>query len=396
MRSTGMTSGRKQQQGVAMVIVTIGMLAMMAMAGLALDMGDMYINKTRLQNTLDAAALSAARDLSAGGDLASATAAARDTFNLNEDEGNQVLAAIPDADINVEISGALMPWVPNSGTQFVRVSVDTFTRESFLISVLGINDKPVRASATAGLQPVGGEGCAQALPIFACGDASDPDNFGYTPGQQVTLKLGAPGGGCDPGENGPGNFNFLDATADGGADAIRRALCGLDGLVCVGEGHTNSTKPGNTVSAAQGINTRFGDYPPPGPSYLNPDSCPADTNTTEYTSPPTSPPYYEPHYLAGQPPDGRRLRRIVPIPVGECTCAGGDKQVSVLGVECFLITERFDQTGHGFIKGEFLGDTDSLGEPITCLTAGDADPDPPGASGAVRIILYKDQVRPDA
>jgi len=61
--------------------VAIAMLVLLGITGLALDMGHMYENKTRLQNAVDAAALSAAKKLDeTKGDQALATAAAKDTI----------------------------------------------------------------------------------------------------------------------------------------------------------------------------------------------------------------------------------------------------------------------------------------------------------------------------
>ena len=51
--------GRNRQRGVAMPLVVAGMAAMLVIAGLAIDSSHAYVNKTRLQNTTDAAALAA-------------------------------------------------------------------------------------------------------------------------------------------------------------------------------------------------------------------------------------------------------------------------------------------------------------------------------------------------
>ena len=52
---------RIRQRGVVMPIVVIGLLAMLAMVGLAIDSSHAFVNMTRLQNTADAAALAAAK-----------------------------------------------------------------------------------------------------------------------------------------------------------------------------------------------------------------------------------------------------------------------------------------------------------------------------------------------
>ena len=50
---------RRRQEGVVAVIVGIVLVAMIAMAGLALDLGQLYVVKAELQNAADACALSA-------------------------------------------------------------------------------------------------------------------------------------------------------------------------------------------------------------------------------------------------------------------------------------------------------------------------------------------------
>ena len=52
-----------RQRGIVAVMVAIGLLALLAMVGLALDSGHAVLNKSRLQNTVDASALAAAKVL---------------------------------------------------------------------------------------------------------------------------------------------------------------------------------------------------------------------------------------------------------------------------------------------------------------------------------------------
>lgn len=392
MSRSSMMSGPQRQRGVSVIIVTIGMVAILAMVGLALDMGDVYVNKTRLQNALDAAALSAAQQLVLnGGDTDDATTTARNTFNLNKDEGNEELASIADADVDVEFSDTLVPWTPGSGTNFVRVGVDTFSLASFLISVLGIDEKPVVASATAGPAPAH---CPTLFPLLACGDPDDdPDGdsvWGYSRGDQVVLKTHA--GECpepatednpDP-CNGPGNFNVLDVGS--GASAVRDAICGIGAHQCVESGDTIDTEPGNMVGpVGAAINAMFQDYQ----GGLNAESCPNwDTNITEYGSPDPAP--YFGDYSAASPEPNQA--RVIAVPIGICTeDEGGKKVVEMLGQKCFLITRKAEKSGNTqFVYGEFLGEDDA------CLTASHIAPDPTAASGGpVIIVLYKDQVMDD-
>ena len=53
----------RKNRGVVIVLFTIALFAMLAMAGLAMDTGNVMLNNTRLQNALDAAALSRCHQL---------------------------------------------------------------------------------------------------------------------------------------------------------------------------------------------------------------------------------------------------------------------------------------------------------------------------------------------
>ena len=75
------TSG--QQRGIVAVVVAMALLVLLAMAGLAIDIGHLVLNKSRLQSTVDAAALAAAKTLDQAGSEDQATAAAHSTFDLN-------------------------------------------------------------------------------------------------------------------------------------------------------------------------------------------------------------------------------------------------------------------------------------------------------------------------
>lgn len=83
-----MNANIRRQGGAVSVLMVIALVAISMMAALALDGGHMLLNKTRLQNAVDAAALGGAKTLSqvSGSiNMASTTrAAALDTLNRNE------------------------------------------------------------------------------------------------------------------------------------------------------------------------------------------------------------------------------------------------------------------------------------------------------------------------
>ena len=281
-----------RQRGIIIPIVTIGLLAMLAVAGMALDGSHALANKTRIQNTADAAALAAAKVLDQTQDTGQSTAAAISLFSINADGlGNHELNDAYDAgDINVTVqySTTVSPFVPGSPDgPFVRVIATGFDTQTTLSRVLGINDISTPATAVAGPSgPLGTGNGAQVCdiaPIAVCPDdamgppedgseinPNDPDSDHADP-----LRVLKPNPG-QHGDIGPGNYKMLRLGCTGGA-CLRENMAGdFDGCATVGD--TVETEPGFSAGpTSQGFNTRFGEYAGGG---VNPDDHPPDDVTT--------------------------------------------------------------------------------------------------------------------
>src|SRR5688500_16654544 len=110
----------KHQRGVALVLVLVGMVALLAMSGLAIDMGHLGLNKARLQSTVDAAALAAAKVLDqTNGAEGPASEAALSVFGINaadHPELNQVYSN--GLGISIEYSATLSPFQPGTTPAF--------------------------------------------------------------------------------------------------------------------------------------------------------------------------------------------------------------------------------------------------------------------------------------
>src|SRR5688572_13944677 len=135
----------KSQQGAVAVLVAIAMVALIMMAGLALDMSHAYLNKTRLQNTVDAAALAAAKALDDTGNTALATAEALEAFGNNASAaGNRELRDVYASgqgriQVAVEYSATLPPFTPGAANgPYVRVRATGFVMPTWLVRVGGI------------------------------------------------------------------------------------------------------------------------------------------------------------------------------------------------------------------------------------------------------------------
>ncbi|GGK59279.1 TadE/TadG family type IV pilus assembly protein [Amphritea balenae] len=401
----------KKQRGIVAVIVTIGMVALLAVTGLALDSGHMLMNKTRIQNAADAAALAAARTLQTNtGDMTLARSVANTVFN------NNLSGELSDQSpsLTVTFSENLNPGsFANTVTtpRYVKVASTLVPLQSFLIRVVGFNSKGVAATAVAGF--ANGANFCSLIPVMVCqGPDSDQSGNvnGYITGDEYDLKFGSQSGPDDA--IGTGNFHLLDLPGLQGANDIRYAFAGNPACAGLGQGQPIDVAPGNKVGpTVQGINTRFGIYSGPLNSlqnkidypadwanddpYINNSPCPAEgcLSYTDYTN----------FYTAETPPmDGQHHRRIVTVPIGNCdgTTTGNNTTMTVQNFACFLLTQPGT---HRSIKDDpnTPEDESSEGGALRGAFTEQELCTPPGSgvttsSGADIIVLYKNPDGDDA
>ncbi|WP_242443068.1 pilus assembly protein TadG-related protein [Pseudomonas sp. LFM046] len=430
----------RHQRGAVLVLVVVALLALLAVAALALDGGHMLVNKTRLQNAVDAAALSGAKTLSQVMGAANAStqvqAAALATLSLNAAaSGNGELADAMAGNAGfatVELSNSVygpfsFPGPANS--RYVRVTVPNYPLAGFFWGILqatgaGTPDKAVAAVATAGPSPTSP---CDLSPLMVCGDTApgqnDPTNglfWGYRFGDLELLKAAK----NSTSGIGPGNFQLLDFGA--GGKTVREELAG-GGFLCPDIGNNVSTKPGNTAGpSVQGLNTRFGDYSGPlsaqdyppdlvidynkldnGKPALAPD---LDTDAVSYTGPgggvvstdssgnistADGTALYDYNDWksqvtgcvgnssgAGCQSNGVFERRMLKIVIGQCTGTdGGTASVPVLGFGCFFVLQPMEQQGgQAWILGQFVRQCEGDNVPVS---------NPANALGPQIIQLYK-------
>jgi hypothetical protein len=410
----------QKQRGISLILFTIGMLIIVFMGGLALDMSHAMLNKTRLQNTVDAAALAAATSLNSAADLAAATQAAEDVFTANQaSAGNsEMLSALTVDDVTVQFSATLEPFTPGAGAdtaEFVRVIVEGFSLPAWLIQVWQRADgtrfttKTVRASAVAGPSPSLGAVC-DLVPLIVCGDPDAGGPFwGYEDEQVVVLKGGADSG-SQSGPIGPGNFQ-LAQLGGSGMDVVRENLAGgYEG--CALEDSTIPTQTGvGSGPVAQGINTRLGKYEgaikrgeyPPDVVTETPDTWVPQNGDISYDETSGGAYYdgapitysadlpfnydtYIDEVNAGNfnndPPVGIEGRRNLTVTIAQCDGDTGNSDLPILGFGCFFMLQEVKQKGNeAEIYGEWVQN---------CDAKGNAGPDPTDVPGPQVIQLYND------
>jgi Flp pilus assembly protein TadG len=402
-----------------MVFIVAAMAAILLMVGLALDVGHATLNKSRLQNATDAAALAAAKMIDSTRSTILATTEAVSAFGANANSsGDQELATAyangaGTVSVTVQYSATVSPFVPGAPNgPYVRVLAGGFTRPTWFAEVAGINQMTVSATAVAGPSPSINNACNLA-PMMVCGDPNQgppiqPNGlWGYTQNQPVVLKQAAPGGST---AIGPGNFQLIQLGGSG-ANVVRQNLAGGFSN-CLTQNGTVTTQTGNEAGpTAQGLDTRFGDYS--GPMGGTQSQYPPDVITTQPTPALTVTDNGSGNFtinsgstqitasnigtifnydqgsdnyvtrLANQqfnyPPgngagSGVPERRILAVPVGACNGNNnGQSTITVLGFACFfLMQEPVQQGNNDYVIGQFIGNCDVNGTPGPAPATGPA------------------------
>jgi hypothetical protein len=370
-------------------------------------------NKTRLQNLVDAAALTAAKEVSLTADTAQATAAAMSLFGQNaEGAGNHEVDDAWDAGegeitLTVQYSATLNPFVPGAPEgPYVRVIAQNFNIGTSLSRVLGIDQIAVAASAVSGPSATLDNACNVA-PLVVCADEPAQANFGF---QQNELRVLKP----QPGQHddvGPGNYKLLRLDCGAGGACVRQNMAGSYDQ-CLSDAETVETEPGVTAGpTSQGFNTRFGQY---NGGDVNPQEHPPDvvvTTPDPYLETDNSEPpkifygtqevhttdtiegdfYGYTEYQADLgdesaqqylPPQGVPRRRVMAMPVADCSGdETGQSTLQVEGFACFFMLQPILGGPDKEIFGQFVD---------ACMATGVPGPDP-GAEGPTFVIqLYDD------
>lgn len=235
----------RSNRGFTLLMVAVTLPVLVAMLGLAADLGRIYTVRNELQSFADAAAMAACYELD-GTDtgLARARAAGMagpgaDTTPNKWDFSNKAVTGA-----EVRFAAAIEgPFEANPGTaegyRFVQVRTAVRVPLYFMGVLPGVStDQPVSARAIAGqgAEPSLGDGVAPFSPDAH--DPADPD-FGFVKGEKYTLKWPPPGLRDDPqrlcsGDRGftPGGGaaerGYIDVGQGDGTSALHDAIVNND------------------------------------------------------------------------------------------------------------------------------------------------------------------------
>ena len=351
----GVSPGRYRQRGYVLIALSLGLVFILGMAGLAVDIGRMYVAKSEAQSFADSAAFAAALQLD--GTTAGITRATTAVANSPKKWQFQT-----DSFTNVQTAFATSsggPWItnPNPATNYYFAQVQTtLSLPMYLMGALGSPNSTIAAGAVAGR--VGENGVPGGeFPFSPYTRSASPDNaadpFGYQVGNQYTLRWGAPGNKTTCGtdatqpnlsENGKERGYCCVAQS---AATLRQAIVGAA---------TDPMSIGNPVEMDNGSqNTQ--------PSAM--------AWRVEMDSDVTSATYAQ--YLANGTGNGER---VVMVPVNN----GPPNFIAVGFAGFFLLTDNY----YNGLNGNDSGCAEYIG----AFTQG-AGNHSPGGSGAYHIKLYQ-------
>lgn len=434
---------RRSQRGITLVLISLIILILIGMGAFAIDLNHQVLNKARLQNAVDSAALAAAVVADDTDDFALAEEAAINALKsfVADSSGNEELAAEVEGmagEISITFSNtkekdsfyeAGSSALDSEEDIYVRVAVSDVSLTQFLSRIFR-DGKYVSASAVAGPSATI-EGTCNVSPIGMCGDPDSADlAWGYIPSESAnydaktdrnadTVYVLKPPGHQEGGI-GAGNYHLLDFGS--GASMVEALFSGYSD-VCVSVGDGITTQPGKEAGpVTKGLNTRFdGDAPieikdkgevvetiPIKPDkYVEESNVTYENYETEYEDAETNLDsdtafYYSDYYeslkscegMAGKRAckseeynsSGEEGRRVLRVPILNCSTgdkdSGAIKGMEVLGIGCFFVTQRVKQS-NSIIFGQFLDN-------CTVQNASTGIEPSTDNIGPYKIQLYKD------
>ncbi|WP_341319193.1 pilus assembly protein TadG-related protein [Paraburkholderia sp. IMGN_8] len=284
MQSGACGPGRRGERGVVAIIVALSLAVLIGFAGLALDLGKLYIAKSELSNAADACALAASRDLTKALSLATPEAAGMTVGAANKvllQSENVALTANSNVTFSKQFTGPYLTKdqfsaadVPSIG--FVRCTVNRANINNWFMQVISATLGTSAVAATAVASTTQAQTTC-ALPVYICqAPAPAPP---INPLDWVCSKVGP--GSPPPCDKIKGNFGWVDLGTGGGASALAALLAG-SGQCNLPTGPTLNTAPGNKSSLTAAWNTRFGIYA--GGQYKDPSSGPSDFTGFAYAN----------------------------------------------------------------------------------------------------------------
>ena len=189
-------SFRSKNRGYILVALSLGLVFLLCMSGMAIDIGRMYITKSEAQSFADTAAFAAALQLdgTAAGVTRAQTAVTNNPkkWQFQNDSFTGVQTTFSTASTG---PFSATPPTPPTAYYFARVQT-TVSLPMYLIGPLAGQNASIAAAAVAGRAVTSGTNGGE-FPFSPYTRSASPDNaadpYGYQVGNQYTLRWGAPG-----------------------------------------------------------------------------------------------------------------------------------------------------------------------------------------------------------
>ncbi len=378
MNTQRKTTNRGRQGGIVIIMMTVAMLVILAVTALTIDVNYLYMNRTKLQNGVDAAALAAAVVLDSNSSQSDATIAVNETLTeLVATSGNSDLD-LDSASINITFNSTAAfngGACTSGGDCYVRVVVNNMNLKNYFMQLF-TDTKQISASAVAGPSAAATMAC-NVTPLTVCAlDTTDHQNGGFADGDEMVIEVASIHDEIEPGSFRLMDFdNEVEGLSGSQKNAHLREMLAGSYKGCAMIGGTISTKLKDSVGfVGQGLNTRFsdnevvlGDYAP-------------DLNTTENIT--------HAEYKASV----NNGRRMLLMPMIDCDnpIDSGKSEFPVTALGCFFMKNRAEtsDSGNERLDGEFVTDG--------CEAANSYNNGQSSKHGPYRIVLYKDPFNEDS
>lgn len=374
------------------VIVALSLAVLIGVVGLALDLGKLYVVRSELQNSADACALAAVRDLTGATinlSVSEAAGIAAGSLNRVFFQSTQVQLA-PDS--NVTFSDSLSnPFLTKgsvakpSTMKYAKCTTSLANISNWFAQVLNVLPGNSVANASVSTMAVATISPAQttcAIPVFVCqaGTQVSPPVAGqsYTKGQWIASKTGSPPA------YGPGNFGWAALDGSNSAVSIRNELTG--NFCALPAAGSSIGSPGNKITDTGAWNSRFGIYANPysqsadtpdftGYAYTTANSAGSNVYSDFVTKRSTFTPYQgdaalgisTPGSSSGTTYSAGADRRLALAPEVDCTQLLSGHQANIAWWDCVLMLDPMDKAGDA-VHLEYEGKSTDASVP--CATAG--------------------------
>lgn len=292
---------RHRQRGAMLITAALVMFLLLGFIGVALDFGRLFVIKSELQTAMDSCALAAAQELDAQSDaITRAQSAGKSASDLNHVDFQSATwggLGLLNASTEITFRDANYSTTTTPGSAVYAQCQHTLTgAPSWILQALGAfggNSALAATTHNVFASAVATKGSAQStcpLPVAMrakTAGATGP-NYGYTPGEWVTLLTKNDTGS-------PGYVGWANLDGSNSASETANEMNGHCG-VTVG---TNLGTPGVQSSIVDNWNWRFGIYKQnqnPYDQYKQPDrtgyiydasTWPAQSHAYDSTTPPT-------------------------------------------------------------------------------------------------------------